>query len=420
MSDTKKPKPPKSPEEEYDVVFDDSDDIPFVDVILDPEPEPEPEPEPTKPPPAKRRAPKPARRRAPEPDEPPPPPVEDDPDRPGCFGRLTALFGIVVVLVLIGAGVGYLEFRTRLMPVSDKSKKIDVTIPKGANVTKIAALLEAAGVIRSADAFKYYVRYKKAGSKLKAGEQVLDAGRSTPEVVADLIRGSFKLYPVTVPEGLTIVQIADVVAKAGLADRDEFIRLSRDKEFIKTLGFQQATLEGYLFPETYNFSKGDTTRDVLKAMVDRFWTVWERYRIRAGGSPLNRHEIITLASIVEKETGAAMERPIIAAVFLNRLRKGMRLETDPTVIYGIKDFDGNLTKKHLQTPTPYNTYLIEGLPPGPIASPGEASIKAVLNPENVEYLYFVSKNDGTHFFSKTLTEHNQAVRKYQKSLKNSK
>ena len=168
-------------------------------------------------------------------------------------------------------------------------------------------------------------------------------------------------------------------------------------------------------PETYHFVKGTTAREIVQAMVDRFWQVWKRYQIPAASQSLNRHEVITLASIIEKETGAESERPLIAAVFLNRLEIGMPLQTDPTVIYGLRDFDGNLTRKHLTTMTPYNTYLIPGLPPGPIANPGEDSIKAILEPAPVNYLYFVSKNDGTHYFSKTLAEHNRAVHRYQKS-----
>jgi UPF0755 protein len=206
-----------------------------------------------------------------------------------------------------------------------------------------------------------------------------------------------------------------VASRAGFANMDEFVRLCRDRTFIQSLGIQADSLEGYLFPETYLFPRDTSTQDVIKAMAARFFKVWDKYADMARGHELSRHQIITLASIVEKETGAPQERPMIAAVFLNRLKKKMRLETDPTVIYGIPDFDGNLTKKHLQTPTPYNTYVIDGLPPGPIANPGEDSIKAVLQPANTDYLFFVSKNDGTHQFSRTLKEHNQAVSQYQKN-----
>lgn len=336
----------------------------------------------------------------------------------GCFGCFFLAVGFLIVAALIGALVAGLEAYTRLLPVSKVSKKVEVTIPEGATVTQIGKILEQAGVIRSADAFRYMVTYKKVGPKLKAGEQVLDASQNTTEIINALIRGSFKMYPVTIPEGLTMAQVADLMQEKGLSTREAFLKLCNDKAFIQSLGLDVPNLEGYLFPETYNFTKGTSTRDMIKAMVKAFLNVWSRYETAAEGNPLNRHQIITMASIVEKETGAPEERPMIAAVFLNRLEKGMRLETDPTVIYGIKDFNGNLTKKDLQTPTPYNTYVIDGLPPGPIANPGEDSIRAVLSPARVDYLYFVSKNDGTHQFSKTLKEHNNAVNQYQRRRSN--
>ena len=275
-------------------------------------------------------------------------------------------------------------------------------------------MLEKNKVIRSADLFRYYVAYKKVGRQLKAGEHILDASLSTPDVADSLVRGNFKLYRLTVPEGLTMTQTAGMAEKSGLTHAEEFLALCRDKDFIRSLGLDTDTLEGYLFPETYLFVRGANTRQIVQAMVDRFWNVWKKYEPLTEQTGMTRHEIVTLASIVEKETGADFERPMVASVFLTRLKRGMRLETDPTVIYGIPNFDGNLTRKHLETPTPYNTYLINGLPPGPIANPGEASIRAVLEPADTDYLFFVSKNDGTHVFSRTLREHNRAVNQYQR------
>lgn len=345
---------------------------------------------------------------------------EEESQKRGCLGKSFLLLGILFILLIIGALAAALEGWSRLLPVTQESSEIVVDIPSGAGVMEIGKILEKAGAIKSAKAFKYVVAYKKTGPKLKAGEQVVDPSHNTMEIMETLIKGNFKLYPVTVPEGLTMKDISVIVERAGFGNKDDFLNLCTNKEFVKGLGLEAKTLEGYLFPETYNFTRKATSEDVVRAMVKRFLTVWEKYSKKAEALPLNRHEIITLASIIEKETGAAEERPLIAAVFLNRLEKGMRLETDPTVIYGIKDFDGNLTKKHLKTPTPYNTYVIEGLPPGPIASPGEDSIKAVFEPAEVEYIFFVSKNDGTHKFSKTLREHNRAVTKYQKSLRKKK
>lgn len=328
--------------------------------------------------------------------------------------RLLWVSAALLLLLAAGAGVGYLEILSRLSPVSSESKKVIVSIPRGTPVREIGRILEQSGVIRSGDMFYYYVLYKKAGRELKAGEHLLDAGLSTPEVAASLVQGRYKLYRLTVPEGLTMVQTADLAAQSGLADRETFLALCRDRAFIASLGLEEDSLEGYLFPETYHFVRETTAPEVIQAMVGRFLAVWDKYKAQAEAGPLSRREVVTLASIVEKETGAPEERPLIAAVFLNRLKRGMRLETDPTVIYGIKDFDGNLTRKHLETYTQYNTYQIDGLPPGPIANPGEASLAAVLAPTPTEALFFVSRNDGTHYFSRTLAEHNRAVNRYQR------
>jgi len=322
--------------------------------------------------------------------------------------------GLAAGVLAVAAGLTALEILSRLSPVTAQSKKIVVNVRRGAMVPEIALTLEKAGVIRSAEVFRYYVAFKGLGPQIKAGEHVLDPSLGVPEVLDALIKGRYKLYRLTVPEGLTMFQIASLVEENGLADRDRFLELCRDPKFIAELGLDVKTLEGYLFPETYHFVRGASTRDVIEAMVGRFQKVWERYQPRIKSVDLSRHEVVTLASIVEKETGASHERPMIAAVFLNRLKRGMRLETDPTVIYGLENFDGNLTRKDLETLTPYNTYRIDGLPPGPIANPGEESLRAVIEPAPVDYLYFVSKNDGTHDFSHSLSEHNRAVYKYQK------
>ena len=326
------------------------------------------------------------------------------------FLVLTAL----ILLVIIGGVIGALEAKKLLMPVAKAKHQVLVTIPKGANAREIGQILQKEGVIQSAEAFRYLAMYKKVGPQLKAGEHVLDASLDTMQILDSLVQGRFKLYRLTVPEGLTMKEIAPLVSQAGFGDPQQFLALCHDRAFIESLGLDVDNLEGYLFPETYLFIRGTTPREVIKTMVERFMEVWAKYADEAAKKEITRHQVITLASIIEKETGSPAERPLIASVFLNRLKKGMRLETDPTVIYGIKDFDGNLTRKHLETPTPYNTYQIDGLPPGPIANPGEDSIKAVLEPADSKYLYFVSKNDGTHQFSTSLAEHNRAVAHYQK------
>jgi UPF0755 protein len=205
-----------------------------------------------------------------------------------------------------------------------------------------------------------------------------------------------------------------VLAAKGLADKKRFLELTEDKELLRQYGISGPSLEGYLFPDTYHFSRGTPTLAILDTMVKRFKQAVTPLMEQSQGTGMKFDDVVTLASIVEKETGRPEERPLIASVFLNRLRLGMRLDSDPTVIYGMENFDGDLKKKDLMEKTPYNTYVIQGLTPGPIANPGLESIKAVIDPARTDYLYFVSKNDGSHQFSKTLAEHNRAVEIYQK------
>jgi UPF0755 protein len=234
-------------------------------------------------------------------------------------------------------------------------------------------------------------------------------------ILGALVRGEALLHKVVIPEGAAISKIGQILEEAGLLSQRTFWQAASDPSLAEALGLESNNLEGYLFPETYHFPKGLTAEQIIRKMVAHFHSVFTaEWAKRAHSMGLTRHEVVTLASIVEKETGKPEERPLIAAVFLNRLKRRMRLESDPTVIYGIKGFDGNLTRKDLKASTPYNTYQIRGLPPGPIASPGRASIEAVLYPSEEPYLYFVSKNDGSHHFSCTLSEHNAMVDRYQR------
>ncbi|MFH1138928.1 MAG: endolytic transglycosylase MltG [Pseudomonadota bacterium] len=325
------------------------------------------------------------------------------------------IYGLAGLIVLCAAAGGAgLQIRAALAPASAAPRETAIDIPPGTSLAEIGLALQKAGIIRSGKAFRYLAAYKKVGAKIKAGEHLLDSSLSAADILNRLVQGSYKLYRLTIPEGLNQREIAELAARAGLASRQEFLNLCHDRAFIASLGLDDETLEGYLFPETYFFTKGTPAPKIIQAMVDRFHKIWAGFQGQTAPLGLDRKQVVTLASIVEKETGAAAERPLVAAVFLNRLKKGMRLETDPAVIYGIPDFDGNLTRKHLETPTPYNTYAIAGLPPGPIANPGEASIRAVFEPADVDYLFFVSKNDGSHFFSKNLHDHVNAVNRYQR------
>ncbi|MDR2461276.1 MAG: endolytic transglycosylase MltG [Deltaproteobacteria bacterium] len=336
---------------------------------------------------------------------------------PSLFSRIMGFTGLILVGLLIFGFVEVLNYSQKLAPPEETSREILVTIPQGASYPQIASLLYEAGVIRDADAFVLAIRIKSRLRQqvgIKAGEQALDPSKNTWETIATLVKGNFKFYPFTIPEGWNMADISRAVEASGFGSAQDFWALCHDQEFIRSLGLDTNTLEGYLFPETYNFPKSMSQRAIAKAMVDQFFKIWNKYEAEAAARGLTRNEVVTLASIVEKETGVASERPLIAAVFFNRLQKKMRLQTDPTVIYGLVNFDGNLTRRDLETPHPYNTYIIDGLPPGPIASPGEAAIKAVLNPSKTKHLYFVSKNDGTHHFSETLAEHNRMVAQYQR------
>ena len=290
-----------------------------------------------------------------------------------------------------------------------------VVIPDGSTFQHVATLLEREGLVKSSFSFVLFGKSQSADRKVHAGEYELNPGMTPAEILAILLNGQVLLHSLTIPEGLTIVQIADLAAQDGFADRAEFLRLAKDRTFIASFGVKAETLEGYLYPDTYKFPRGIKTREVLVAMVEQLkQVVGPDLLARVQEQKMTMHEVLTLASVIEKETGSGSERPEISAVFHNRLKKHIPLQSDPTVIYGLPAFDGNLHKKDLSSPSPYNTYRVQGLPPGPIANPGIQAIRATLYPSNSSYLYFVSRNDGTHQFSATLIEHNKAVEKYQK------
>jgi len=305
--------------------------------------------------------------------------------------------------------------KTPFNPGADKQV---FTIKPGQNLGGIARSLEKDAIISNQTFFKLFARYKKAGRKLQAGEYLLSASDPPERVLEILLKGRVKLYRITIPEGLNIKEIANVVEEAGFCRKDEFLSLCRDSTFIIPFDIKATSLEGYLFPDTYFFPKHTTCQTIITTMIEHFnKNLKKEWQARAKSLNLSIHDIVTLASIIEKETGDASERPIISSVFHNRLKKNMRLESDPTVIYGIKDFDGNIKRKHLKTPTLYNTYQIKGLPIGPIANPGALSLEAALYPAQTDYLFFVSKKDTTHQFSKTIQAHNRAVKKYQLNQK---
>lgn len=287
-------------------------------------------------------------------------------------------------------------------------------VAQGATLKQVARDLEKEGLVTSDTLFSLTGRLLGSHREIRAGEYLLTPALPPVRILEILSRGAVIMHPVTIPEGLTRVQIAEILAREGLVDKDEFLMLTANPGLAGRLGIPARDLEGYLYPDTYHLARGLPSTLVIEVMVRRFWEVIRPFEARLQEVRLTVPEAVTLASIVEKETGLAEERPLIAAVFLNRLKKRMRLESDPTVIYGLDRFDGNLTRRDLQEATPYNTYVIQGLPPGPIANPGADAIRAVLYPAETDYLYFVSRNDGSHHFSRTLSEHAEAVATYQK------
>ncbi len=318
--------------------------------------------------------------------------------------------GITFCLV-VGGGAWYGLYINTPAPGSGTAT---VFIPKGAGVRQIKAILGREGVIKDDIRFLLLARLTGRSNRLRAGEFALDRGLRPTEILKILEKGEVIQHRLTIPEGLTLRQIAALYAQGEWVKQEEFLALCTEPHFIATLGIKQDSLEGYLFPDTYTLVRGESTAHaIITTMTRRFLNVWQEITAE-NTSSMDRHKVVTLASIIEKETAAAEERPLIAQVFLNRLQSSMRLQSDPTVIYGLTDFNGNLTRKDLRQKTPYNTYVIKGLPPGPICNPGQAAIEAVFQPAKSDALYFVSKNDGTHFFSKTLKQHNRAVRKYQK------
>lgn len=332
--------------------------------------------------------------------------------------KLRILLILALVVVVVGGLAAYLTIQWIEAPVlseSDHPPVKIVVIPEGAAFSHVAQILEREQLIQSRSAFMWLGKKQEAERKIRPGEYELHAALPPAEILSKLMAGRVVLHSVTIPEGYTISQIADVLAEHRITDRAEFIRLAHDKSFIKSLGVPAESMEGYLYPDTYRFPRPTAGKDVMKTMVEQLAQVLtSEWQMRAKEMRLTTHEVLTLASVIEKETGAGDERPHIASVFHNRLKKKIPLQSDPTVIYGLPNFDGNLRKKDLSHPSPYNTYRWAGLPPGPIASPGAGSIRAALYPTSTSDLYFVSKNDGTHQFSATLVEHNKAVEQYQK------
>jgi UPF0755 protein len=285
-------------------------------------------------------------------------------------------------------------------------------VPEGAGLADVASRLERRGFIRGRSVFVLWARALGCSRSIKAGEYSLSPAMPPVKILEYLRRGMILTHPVTIPEGVRLREVDGLLAERGLLEKEAFVSYCSDSGTAEGYGIDAPGLEGFLYPDTYRFSKGLTVRVIADVMVSRFFEKVGPLEKRIEESGMSLEEVVILASIIEKETGSAPERPLIASVFLNRIARGMRLQSDPTAVYDIDDFEGTITRKELRRHSPYNTYVVAGLPPGPICNPGLDAVIAVLEPAQTDFLYFVSKNDGTHHFSKTLGEHNSAVQKY--------
>jgi UPF0755 protein len=291
----------------------------------------------------------------------------------------------------------------------------DISFPPGSGIRSLAQQLEQGGIIRSSRHFVLVARLRGTTQQLKAGEYRLNDGMTPDQILHKIVNGDVDYRKFTLPEGYSMYQAAELLEQKGYFKKDAFLEKCRDSELLKRFGISGPTVEGYLYPATYNLSRTEREDQLVEQMVNQFGRKYAVLPVAASETSENtfdRRQIVILASMIEKEAISAEEKPLISSVFHNRLRIGMPLQSDPTAVYGVRAFSGAVSKADIQRPSPYNTYLIKGLPVGPIGNPGVGALQAALHPSKTEYLYFVARQDGTHQFSRTLDEHNRAVVKY--------
>jgi UPF0755 protein len=327
--------------------------------------------------------------------------------------KLILILFLVIPLFVVGAVGGYVAM---LFQKTYQGPDKVFEVRTGDTFGRINQRLFDEGLIPDKRLFHYYAKYQNVLTRFKAGQFTIPRGTNMTRVLETLVYGQPNLSSITVPEGKNMYEIGRLLEAAGITSEKEFLAAVQHPDLVAMLEVQATSLEGYLYPETYRFAPKTPARAVAKSMIDLFRA---KTRDLDFTHPfLNKHQVIILASVVEKETGAKIERPMIAGVFTNRLRKKMRLQSDPTTVYGIWErYKGNIRKADLLELTPYNTYKIPALPQGPIANPSLEAIRAVLNPASHDYLYFVSKNDGTHVFSRTYEDHERAVDDFQRNAK---
>lgn len=329
------------------------------------------------------------------------------------------LFALLILAVVAGAAISARVLWGRIdQPYKGYTDaETFVEIPAGAGASEIRRRLIAAGVVSDEFTFRAALRLSGQAQSLKAGEYRFDRAMTPSEVIDKIARGDVYGRRITFPEGLTMRDMAQVYESREFGKAAEFIKAAADASLVADLDPDAPDLEGYLFPETYTLPRGTPASRLVATMVNRFRAAYDQQlQAQASEQGLTTRQVVTLASLVEKETGKDEERPLVAAVYRNRMRIGMAMQADPTIVYALQKagrYDGNIRREDLAMDSPYNTYQHPGLPPGPIASPGEASLRAALNPADVKYLYFVSRNDGSHAFAETLAEHNENVREFQ-------
>jgi UPF0755 protein len=330
---------------------------------------------------------------------------------------MRTLMTIAVFAILLAIGGGWFFMRAVRSPYkgfSEPSKRVEVR--RGRNTSAILTTLQKEGVLRDQWIPLVYMKLARGRDSLKAGVYEFDKPLSAIDVIDKLVRGDVVLKTITIREGLDRFAIAKIFSGEGLGSEEQWNKATSEPDLVRDIAPEAQSLEGYLFPDTYKFDPGTPASTIVKAMVANFRRNWGD-EIAFISTDLNVHQTVTLASIVETEARLPQERPVVASVYLNRIKKKMLLGADPTVIYAMKlegRWDGNIRKSDLQSPSPYNTYKTPGLPPGPIANPGLASLRAAASPATTPYLYFVARNDGSHVFSTNHTEHTQNVEKYQR------
>jgi len=332
---------------------------------------------------------------------------------------VTLLKYLIIALIPTGVAIGALMWLKTLIftpPVTQLPAGTIFEIQPDETFRSVTIRMEEQGLIRSHQALQILGRLKEIDKKIRAGEYEIDGPLSVAQALKLLAEGKIIERKVTIPEGSTLIQIAEAIEHAGITTKDKILPEFYMQKYLDILDIPAKSLEGYLFPETYKFAKSTSPETIVNQMLKEGVSRWlQEYTDRAEEMGFNRHEILTLASIIEKESGSLEEQPLISSVFHNRLKEKMKLQSDPTVIYGLENFNGNLTKEDLNNPHPYNTYVIEGLPPAPICNPGITAIKAALYPAETKFLYFVSTNKGNHVFSESYDEHLKMVELYQKN-----